>query len=374
MASFEDIEQENINYATENYDRDIAMSQRFAQAQKSVDWNEHPFLDLQDANKASRNPIERVFDESDLKNLKSDTGDIAWNSFRKGVLDLQSFGDKAEMALGNTLAGISGNTLGTEMRDRAADSLMKTMEESRFIDSNYGDAETWTARFVGGGMSMGEMLAVGAATSGVGLGAYVGTLSLSDGALNDMAKYQEEHGSLDGYKTDPVNLALDYANAVFQVATEEVGGAGRFLNGKVLKAGKTGSAIAKETLINFLQESAQGAASDLTEVLKGNQNADVLLENATGYLKDGVVAGVLGGVLGGATYKLNKHRAIQNLNEINKVLHPDKNEQEINKIILPLLTIRKTARYENETKCNKQEVATYLPAIIVGVARRWASD
>ena len=332
MASFEDIEQENINYATENYDRDIAMSQRFAQAQKSVDWNEHPFLDLQDANKASRNPIERVFDESDLKNLKSDTGDIAWNSFRKGVLDLQSFGDKAEMALGNTLAGISGNTLGTEMRDRAADSLMKTMEESRFIDSNYGDAETWTARFVGGGMSMGEMLAVGAATGGVGLGAYVGTLSLSDGALNDMAKYQEEHGSLDGYKTDPVNLALDYANAVFQVATEEVGGAGRFLNGKVLKAGKTGSAIAKETLINFLQESAQGAASDLTEVLKGNQNADVLLENATGYLKDGVVAGVLGGVLGGATYKLNKHRAIQNLNEINKVLHPDKNEQEINKI------------------------------------------
>ena len=332
MASFEDIEQENINYATENYDRDIAMSQRFAQAQKSVDWNEHPFLDLQDANKASRNPIERVFDESDLKNLKSDTGDIAWNSFRKGVLDLQSFGDKAEMALGNTLAGISGNTLGTEMRDRAADSLMKTMEESRFIDSNYGDAETWTARFVGGGMSMGEMLAVGAATSGVGLGAYVGTLSLADGALNDMAKYQEEHGSLDGYKTDPVNLALDYANAVFQVATEEVGGAGRFLNGKVLKAGKTGSAIAKETLINFLQESAQGAASDLTEVLKGNQNADVLLENATGYLKDGVVAGVLGGVLGGATYKLNKHRAIQNLNEINKVLHPDKNEQEINKI------------------------------------------
>lgn len=332
MASFEDIEQENINYATENYDRDIAMSQRFAQAQKSVDWNDHPFLNLEDANKASRNPIERVFDESDLKNLKSDTGDIAWNSFRKGVLDLQSFGDKAEMALGNTLAGISGNTLGTEMRDRAADSLMKTMEESRFIDSNYGDAETWTARFVGGGMSMGEMLAVGAATGGVGLGAYVGTLSLSDGALNDMAKYQEEHGSLDGYKTDPVNLALDYANAVFQVATEKVGGAGRFLNGKVLKAGKTGSAIAKETLINFLQESAQGAAADLTEVLKGNQNADVLLENATGYLKDGVVAGVLGGVLGGATYKLNKHRAIQNLNEINKVLHPDKNEQEINKI------------------------------------------
>lgn len=332
MASFEDIEQENINYATENYDRDIAMSQRFAQAQKSVDWNDHPFLDLQDANKASRNPIERVFDESDLKNLKSDTGDIAWNSFRKGVLDLQSFGDKAEMALGNTLAGITGGTLGSEMRDRAADSLMKTMEESRFIDSNYGDAETWTARFVGGGMSMGEMLAVGAATGGVGLGAYVGTLSLSDGALNDMAKYQEEHGSLDGYKTDPVNLALDYANAVFQVATEEVGGAGRFLNGKVLKAGKTGSAIAKETLINFLQESAQGAASDLTEVLKGNQNADVLLENATGYLKDGVVAGVLGGVLGGATYKLNKHRAIQNLNEINKVLHPDKTEQEINKI------------------------------------------
>ena len=332
MASFEDIEQENINYATENYDRDIAMSQRFAQAQKSVDWNEHPFLDLQDANKASRNPIERVFDEGDLKNLKSDTGDIAWNSFRKGVLDLQSFGDKAEMALGNTLAGISGNTLGTEMRDRAADNLMKTMEESRFIDSNYGDAETWTARFVGGGMSMGEMLAVGAATGGVGLGAYVGTLSLSDGALNDMAKYQEEHGSLDGYKTDPVNLALDYANAVFQIATEEVGGAGRFLNGKVLKAGKTGSAIAKETLINFLQESAQGAASDLTEVLKGNQNADVLLENATGYLKDGVVAGVLGGVLGGATYKLNKNRAIQNLNEINKVLHPDKTEQEINKI------------------------------------------
>lgn len=329
MASFDDIENTDIQT---NYDKELSMSERFAQAQKSVDWGGHPSFSFDDANKASRNPVNRVYEAEDLKNITSGVGTIAWDSFRKGVLDLQSIGDKAEMALGNTLAGISGNTLGTEMRDRAADSLMKTMEESRFIDSNYGDAETWTSRFVGGAMSMGEMLAVGAATGGAGLGAYVGTLSLSDGALNDMAKYQEEHGSLEGYETDPKNLALDYANAVFQIATEEVGGAGRLLNGRVLKAGKTGTAVVKEALVNFLQESAQGAATDLTEVLKGNQDIDILLENAVGYAKDGVVAGVLGGAIGGTSYKLNKNRAIQNLNEINRKLHPDKNEQEIKQI------------------------------------------
>ena len=329
MASFDDIENTDIQ---KNYDKELSMSERFAQSQKSVDWGGHPMFSLADANKASLNPVNRIYSAEDIKDIKSDTGTIAWDTFRKGVMDLQSIGDKAELALGNTLAGISGNTLGTEMRDRAADSLMKTMEESRFIDSNYGDAETWTARFVGGAMSMGEMLAVGAATGGVGLGAYVGTLSLADGALNDMAKYQQENGTLEGYETDPVNLALDYANAVFQIVTEEVGGAGRLFNGKVLKAGKTGTAIAKETIINFLQESVQGAATDFTEVLKGNQDIDVLLDNAVGYIKDGVVAGVLGGAIGGTSYKLNKNRAMQNLNEINKVLHPDKNEQEINQI------------------------------------------
>lgn len=336
MASFDDIEraaEQARSYAESNYERDIAMSERFAKAQKAVDWNDHPFFDLSDANKSSRNPIERTFNSEDIKNIKSDAGTIAWNTFRKSVLDLNSFGDKAEMALGNTLAGISGNTLGTEMRDRAADNLMKTMEDSRFIDANYGDADSWTARFVGGAMSMSEMIAIGMLTSPVGLGAYVGTLSLSDGALNDAVKYAQEHdGSLEGYKTDPVNLALDYGNAVFQVASELMLGTGRLVNGKFLKAGKTASAIAKETLDNFIQESTQGLASDVTEVLKGNQDIDVLKENAAGYIKDGVVAGVLGGVIGGSAYKLNKNRALTNLDKINKVLHPEKNEKEVREI------------------------------------------
>ena len=336
MASFDEIEkasEQARSYAESNYERDIAMSERFAKAQQAADWNNHPFFDLSDANKSSRNPIDRTFNVDDIKNIKSDAGTIAWNTFRKSVLDLNSFGDKAEMALGNTLAGISGNTLGTEMRDRAADNLMKTMEDSRFIDANYGDADSWTARWVGGAMSMGEMIAIGMLTSPVGLGGYVGTLSLSDGALNDAVKYAEEHdGSLEGYKTDSVNLALDYGNAVFQVASELMLGTGRIVNGKFLKAGKTASAIAKETLDNFIQESTQGLASDVTEVLKGNQDIDVLKENAAGYIKDGVVAGVLGGVIGGSAYKLNKNRALTNLDKINKVLHPEKNEKEVREI------------------------------------------
>ena len=333
MASFDEIEkasEQARSYAESNYERDIAMSERFTKAQQAADWNNHPFFDLSDANKSSRNPIDRTFNADDIKNIKSDAGTIAWNTFRKSVLDLNSFGDKAEMALGNTLAGVSGNTIGTEMRDRAADNLMKTMEDSRFIDANYGDADSWTARFVGGAMSMGEMIAIGALTSPVGLGAYVGTLSLSDGALNDAVKYAEEHdGSLEGYKTDSVNLALDYGNAVFQVASELMLGTGRLVNGKFLKAGKTASAIAKETLDNFIQESTQGLASDITEVLKGNQDIEVLKENAAGYIKDGVVAGVLGGFIGGSAYKLNKNRALTNLDKINKVLHPEMNEKEV---------------------------------------------
>ena len=313
----------------DNYDKVVAMSQRFQKATESPDWNDNPLFNLEDAAKASRNPVNRVYNVEDLENITSDVGTIAWDTFRKGVMDLQSVGDKAELALGNTLAGVSGNTIGTEMRDRAADSLMKTMEESRFIDSNYGDADTWTARFVGGGMSMGEMLAIGAATGGVGLGAYVGTTSLADGALNDMVKYQEENGTLDGYETDPVNLALDYGNAVFQVASELMLGTGRLVNGKFLKSGRTASAIAKETLDNFLQESLQGAASDLTEVLKGNQDIDILKENAIGYIKDGIVAGALGGAISGTAYKVNKNRELANLDKINKKLHPEMNDKEI---------------------------------------------
>ena len=316
MAKLDDI----INDTPDtNYDPELAMSARFEQAQKSVDWGNHPLFNLADANKASRNPVNKAYGVEDLENITSDMGTIAWDTFRKGVLDLNSVGDKAQMALGNTLAGISGDTIGTEMRDRAADHLMKTMEDSRFIDSNYGDADTWTARFVGGAMSMGEMLAVGALTGPVGLGAYVGTLSLSDGALNDMVKYQEENGNLDGYETDPINLALDYGNAVFQVASELMLGTGRLVNGKFLKAGKTASAIAKETLDNFIQESLQGAASDAVEVLKGNEDINILKENAVGYIKDGIVAGVLGGTIGGSAYKLNKK------------LHPEMNDKEIRK-------------------------------------------
>lgn len=328
MAKLDDI----INDTPDtNYDPELAMSARFEQAQKSVDWGNHPLFNLADANKASRNPVNKVYGVEDLENITSDMGTIAWDTFRKGVLDLNSVGDKAQMALGNTLAGISGDTIGTEMRDRAADHLMKTMEDSRFIDSNYGDADTWTARFVGGAMSMGEMLAVGALTGPVGLGAYVGTLSLSDGALNDMVKYQEENGNLDGYETDPINLALDYGNAVFQVASELMLGTGRLVNGKFLKAGKTTSAIAKETLDNFIQESLQGAASDAVEVLKGNEDIDILKENVVGYIKDGVVAGVLGGAIGGSAYKLNKNRALAGLDKINKKLHPEMNDKEIRK-------------------------------------------
>lgn len=328
MAKLDEI----INDTPElNYDPETAMSERFQQAQKSVDWGNHPLFNLADADKVSNEPVNRVYGAEDLENITSGVGTIAWDAFRKGVLDLSSVGSKAQMALGNTLAGVSGDRVGTEMRNRAADQLMKTMEDSRFIDSNYGDAETWTERFIGGAMSMGEMLAVGALTGPVGLGAYVGTLSLSDGALNDMVKYQEENGTLDGYETDPINLALDYGNAVFQVASELMLGTGRLVNGKFLKAGKTASAIAKETLDNFIQESAQGAVADLTEVLKGNKDISVLSENVAGYIKDGVVAGVLGGAIGGSAYKLNKNRALAGLDKINKQLHPEMTDVQIRK-------------------------------------------
>ena len=331
MADLEEILASN-RPSDEQYQAVEAMSERFQKAIKSPDWNANPYFNTQDVAKNSVDPVNRVYGAEDLQNVTSDAGTIAWDTFRKSVLDLQSFGDKAELALGNTLAGVSGNTLGTEMRDKAADNLMKTMEDSRFIDSNYGDAETWTARFVGGGMSMGEMIAIGALTGPVGLGAYVGTTSLADGALNDAAKYMEENGSLEGYETDPTNLALDYANAVFQVGSELALGTGRLINGKVLKAGSTGGAVLKETLDNFLQESLQGAASDVTEVLKGNQDISILKENALGYIKDGVVAGALGGAISGTTYKLNKNRALANLDKINQKLHPDKDTKEIREI------------------------------------------
>lgn len=326
MTTFKDIEDKTLDTS---YDGLVAMSERFQKAQQSVDWNDHPYLSMTDAVKASRNPVNRTYGAESLLEVKSDAGTIAWDTFRKGVLDLASLPDKAEMALGNTLAGLTGDRVGTEMRDRAYDSLMKTMEDSRFIDSNYGDAETWTARFTGGAMSMGEMLAIGALTGPVGLGAFVGTTSLSDGALNDMANYYAEHGNLDGYETDPVNLAMDYGNAIFQVGSEMIGGTGRLLNGRVLKAGSAMGAVVKETVSNFTQESLQGLAADATEVLKGNEDVNILLENAGGYIKDGIVGGVLGGVTGGTFYRVNKGRGKGSIKEVLRKLYPQKNEKEL---------------------------------------------
>lgn len=326
MASFEDI----LNTTPDtNYEKDLSLSQRLEKAVGSIEWNASPVFNTTDAMKASRNPVNRVYDTEDLQKLTSDAGTIAWDTFRKGVLDLASLPDKAEMALGNTLAGLTGDRVGTEMRDRAYDSLMKTMEDSRFIDSNYGDAETWTARFTGGAMSMGEMLAIGALSGGVGLGAFVGTTSLSDGALNDMANYYAEHGNLDGYETDPVNLAMDYGNAIFQVGSEMLLGTGRLLNGRVLKHGSAIGATVKETVNNFIQEFSQGLAADATEVLKGNEDVNILLENAGGYVKDGIVGGVLGGVTGGTFYRVNKGRGKGSIKEVLRKLYPQKNEKEL---------------------------------------------
>lgn len=350
MADFKDLMDTTPDT---NYEKDLSLSQRLEKAKNSVEWQENPLFNTADAMKASRNPINRIYGTQDLHKLTSDAGTIAWDTFRKGVIDLASLPDKVEMAIGNTLAGVSGNTLGTEMRDRAYDNLMKTMEDSRFIDSNYGDAETWTARFTGGAMSMGEMLAIGALSGGVGLGAFVGTTSLSDGALNDMANYYEEHGNLDGYETDPLNLALDYGNAVFQIASEMALGTGRLLNGKVLKHGSTTAAIAKETVNNFIQESAQGLAADATEVLKSNEDVDILLENFGGYVKDGIVGGVLGGVTGGTFYRVNKNRGKSTIKEVGKKLYPEKNEKELDDFA-----------EEVWAKTEEKELKSFAPEII----------
>lgn len=350
MASFEDI----LNTTPDtNYEKDLSLSQRLEKAVGSIEWNASPVFNTTDAMKASRNPVNRVYDTEDLHKLTSDAGTIAWDTFRKGVLDLASLPDKTEMALGNTLAGLTGDRVGTEMRDRAYDSLMKTMEDSRFIDSNYGDAETWTARFTGGAMSMGEMLAIGALTGPVGLGAFVGTTSLSDGALNDMANYYAEHGNLDGYETDPVNLAMDYGNAIFQVGSEMLLGTGRLLNGRVLKHGSAIGATVKETVNNFIQEFSQGLAADATEVLKGNEDVNILLENAGGYVKDGIVGGVLGGVTGGTFYRVNKGRGKGSIKEVLRKLYPQKNEKELD-----------DAAEEIWAKTEEKGLKTFVPEIV----------
>ena len=332
MSSFEDIFADESPTA-EQYNATVAMSERFQEAMKAPDWNNKPEFNMADAAKASYNPIKWNVSPEDLLNLKSDTGTIAWNTFRKFVVDLQSKPDRASIGVGNLLAGVSGDTIGSQIRDVSADYLMKTMEDSRFIDANYGDPETWTADWVGGGLSMLETVAVGAAYGPFGLGAYMAMTDLGQGALNDMVKYQEEHGSLEGYKTDPVNLAIDTLNATYDVASELVfSPAGKIARGKFLKPGKTSTNMAREFLENWFQESTQGLSADVAEVLKGNQDVGILLDNASGYMKDGVVAGVLGAGMKGAGYKFNKNRALTNLDKINAALHPEMNEKQVREI------------------------------------------
>lgn len=317
------------NEETPNFPHDMSIQDRFEKVRNSVDFSANPYLQLSDAEKASFNPTNVLLKPEDITDITSDTETIIANTFRKSLLDLQSTGDRMAFAIGNTLAGVSGDTLGAQLRNQSADSLLKMMEESRFIDSNLGDAETWTAKFTGGALSFAELVALGTVGGAAASGAFIGAQSLSNGGLNDIQKYLETHDSLEGYETDPVNLALDYLNAVFQIATEHYLGTGRLVNGKVLQAGKTSSAIAKEVLDNFIQEAGQGMADDVTEILKGNEDLSILAENAWGYVQDGIIGAILGGVAGGTMYHANKTMAKQKIHQINQVLHPNATEEEL---------------------------------------------
>ena len=286
----------------------------------------NPYFTISDALKTSNEKLDTKLQVgADIAKMTSDTDDIIVDTLEKSIMQSGSLGDRTMLVIGNHLSTFSDGTLGVELRNKAFESLQKRMKESDEIGLE-ADAGTWAARITGGAYSMAELLAIGIAGGSIGgllVNTKIGIEALSDGGMANMRRYMDEHdGSLDGYTGSIADLAVDYGNAVYQIATEKYLGVGKFLNG-------TSGAFVKEALDGFLQESLQSLGGDVAEALKGNQEWGVLAENAEGYIKDGIVGAMLQGPLGAATYRANRKKAKDNIRPLVEATNPNMTAAEV---------------------------------------------
>lgn len=242
------------------------------------------------------------------------------------ILQNALLGDKAVMHFAGLTSRLTGGELGTELRNRSYEALLANDNWMANYDTYDDMADSWYTKIAGGATSMLYMMGLSMATRGIGPLVEMGTDALGTGEYNNMRKYFEENGTIDGYVGDWGDLAIDMLNACAQVATERLGfGSARWAKGA------TGH-IAKEAIEGFFQESSQEFMGDVAEVMKGNEELGILIQNWYNYLTSGAIGGVLQGAAGGAIHKTGRIKAdrtaMKIVHSIRKAQDPKYNEND----------------------------------------------
>lgn len=252
-----------------------------------------------------RSAIPSVTNVPYAQDFTSDPLTIIKDTATMFAMNLALTDDRAMMALGGWVSKLTGNEIGTDLRDRAYEAIRAKTSQISQVPTNAADVETLTHQITQAALSVGEMAVMGMVTGGIAPLVQMGTDSLGGGMFNNMQAYAAENdGSIDGFDVSWGQLFADAVNAAVQVASERYLGFGsaRWLRGT------TGHAV-KEAAEGFLQESFQEFAEDVTEVVKGNEEVSILAERWKDYLTAGVIGGVMQGAMGGALYKMNRVKA-----------------------------------------------------------------
>lgn len=259
-----------------------------------------------------------VFKESVMNLTPSEINEIIRNSGIKGsaweqtgvaienaLTNMNQLPDELAISVGNLSNYITGGQIGQELQDVAFESLKERMADVQLNNESVGGVSNLFAQIAGGSVSFIQLALEGLATGGYLSLVHIGAQSFGEGVYNDMKKYADEHdGSLKGYRPNGTDLAINTANMIMQVAIEEHLGVGspRFLRG-------WSRGFWKEAGSGFVQEAAQDLLSDFAEVLKGNEGAQIMMENADQYLLDGLIGAILQGPLGAVTYSQARRRS-----------------------------------------------------------------
>ena len=251
-------------------------------------------------------------DNETLKDMMRETGIYASTSKQvstaigNALMGMNQLGDEMRISYGNLTNYLTGSSVGDEMAKIAYDSITQRYAEMANREEEIGGIRSELAQLAGGATSFVQLALEGLATGGALPLAHIGVQEFGQGTYNDMKAYADEHeGSLKGYKPKGFDIAANTANALLQVGIEAWLGVGspRFLQG-------ASRGLWVEGLSGALQEGVQGALSDLTEAVKGNQDISILLDNAEDYLRDAIIGGILQGSLGAVTYHQNYARAV----------------------------------------------------------------
>lgn len=257
---------------------------------------------------------------------RSSSGEIAKNAAKQFAYNFMTLGDKAEIALGAIANLSSDGLLGDEMIEQgriALDSKLSTISDMAALPK---DSESLVSQITQGAMSMTEMAVMGLLTGGIMPLVEVSVDSLGTGTYNNVKKYYDENGSLNGYKTGAFDLSIDVLNAGAQSYIEhKLGFGGKFIN-RMLS--RTSGAFLKEFMGGFAQEFTQGALGDVAEVIKGNEDISILEKNLKNYVVSGMIGGIMQGAMGSAVYKYNHIKAVDSVVDF-AVINGAKNTPEL---------------------------------------------